>query len=90
MRVRYSGPLRGAYILKRDLHDGGIEVEFPPPPERRGAEQEAVHVTMVIVEWAGSGVVGAAAWEATRRICEKFMGKHARKGDLTVEVEEDA
>jgi hypothetical protein len=48
IRVRYSGPIRGAHMLSRQLSDGGLEAEFPPPMERRGVGQDVVHVTMEI------------------------------------------
>ena len=36
MRVRYSGPVRGAHMLSKELEDAGLRVDFAAPMERRG------------------------------------------------------
>jgi hypothetical protein len=76
IRVRYSGPIRGAHMLSRDLSNDGFQAEFPPPLERRGAGQDAVHIMMEIGTAAKDGVVGYAAVEAVKRIVRTFKERY--------------
>jgi hypothetical protein len=73
-------------MLSRQLSDGGLEAEFPPPIERRGVGQDVVHVTMEIGTAAKDGVVGYAAVEAVKRIVDAFKERHP---GVEVEVESD-
>jgi len=63
-------------MLSRELSDAGFRAEFPPPLERRGVGQDVVHVTMEIASQAETGLIGAAATEAVRRIVRAFKERH--------------
>jgi hypothetical protein len=63
-------------MLSRELSEAGFRTEFPPPLERRGVGQDVVHVTMEIASQAESGLIGAAATEAVRRIVRAFKERH--------------
>jgi hypothetical protein len=76
IRVRYSGPVRGAHMLSRQLSDAGLEAAFPPPMEQRGVGQNVVHVTMEIGSAAKDGVVGYAAVEVVKRIVDVFRERY--------------
>lgn len=86
IRVRYSGPSRGAHMLSRDLSNDGFQAEFPPPVERRGAGQDVVHVIMEVGTAAKDGVVGYAAVEAVKRIVRTFKERYP---GVEVDVESD-
>jgi hypothetical protein len=88
IRVRYSGPIRGAHMLSGQLSDAGLQAEFPRPLEERGAAQDVVHVTMEIGTAAKDGVVGYAAVEAVKRIVGAFKERHPGV-DADIESDED-
>lgn len=76
IRVRYSGPVRGAHMLAGELSAVGLHADFAPPEERRGAGQEIVHVVMQIGSEAEAGLIGAAAVETVRRVVRAFKERH--------------
>jgi ABC-type glycerol-3-phosphate transport system substrate-binding protein len=76
-------------MLSRQLSDGGLEAEFPPPMEQRGVGQDVVHVTVEIGTAAKDGVVGYAAVEAVKRIVDAFKERHPGV-EVDVESDEDA
>lgn len=77
MRIRYTGPARGAHHLKRQLAEAGVHVDFPPPLERRGVGQDIVHITMTLANQAEGGLVGGAALLAAQRAAKLFRERHA-------------
>ncbi len=76
IRVRYSGPVRGAHMLAGELSAAGLHADFAPPEERRGAGQDIVHVVMQIGSEAEAGLIGAAAVETVRRVVRAFKERH--------------
>lgn len=86
MRIRYDGPIRGAYMLQRELSEARVKVSFPAPLERRGAGQDIIHVTMSLVNQAEGGLVGSAATLAAQRVVKAFRERIAGRG-VKVEVE---
>ncbi len=88
IRVRYSGPIRGAHMLSGQLSDAGLQAEFPPPFERRGAGQDVVHVTIEVATQAKDGLIGYAAIEAVKRIVGAFKERYPGV-EADVESDED-
>jgi hypothetical protein len=86
IRVRYSGPARGAGMLSQRLSEAGFQAGFPPPLERRGVGQDAVHVVMEVGTAAKDGVVGYAAVEAVKRIVRTFKERYP---GIAADVEAD-
>lgn len=54
IRVRYSGPIRGAHMLSRQLSDGGFEAEFPPHPAAAGV---ALEIKQMLLDQFGNATV---------------------------------
>lgn len=75
-------------MLSRDLSKDGFQAEFPPPLERRGVGQDAVHVVMEVGTAAKDGVVGYAAVETVRRIVRTFKERYPGV-EADVESDED-
>lgn len=88
VRVRYSGPMRGAHMLSRDLSKDGFQAEFPPPMERRGAGQEIVHVVLEVVSQTKNGLIDYAAVEGLRRAARAFKERYPGV-EADVESKED-
>ncbi len=88
IRVRYSGSIRDAHMLSRQLSDAGLQAEFPLPMERRGVGQDVVNVTIEVAEQAKDGLIGAAATEAARRIVRTFKEHHPGV-EADVETDDD-
>lgn len=80
-RIRYTGPARGAWVLQRALREEGIETTFSAPMEQRSALQQVVTVSMAV----GEGVLGAAAYDAIKKVCRRFEREHP---GVTAEPEE--
>lgn len=89
IRVRYSGPTRGAHMLAGELSAAGFPAEFPPPEERRGVGQDLVHVTIEIGSQAEGGLIGAAAVAAVQRIVRAFRERHPEIGAEMENGEDD-
>jgi hypothetical protein len=83
IRVRYSGPVRGAHMLAAELSAAGLHVDFVPPEERRGVGHDLVHVMMQIGSEAEAGLIGTAAVATVQRVVRAFKERHP-------EVEADA
>jgi hypothetical protein len=75
-------------MLAGELSATDLQVEFPPPEERRGVGQDVVHVTMQIASQAEGGLVGAAAVAAVQRIVRAFRERHPEV-DAEMENDED-
>jgi hypothetical protein len=58
--IRYQGEPAGASMLVRMLQQSGVAVEWTPPPERRGLEDDATEVVVTLAS-TGSAVAIAAA-----------------------------
>ena len=77
MRVRYSGPVRDAYVLVGELNEAGFEVGFTPPEEQRSGEPQIVEVLIRVPDEAKAGaVVGSAAVGVVERIARTFIDQH--------------
>jgi hypothetical protein len=75
-------------MLSGQLSDVGLQAEFYPPFERRGAGRDVVHVTIEVATQAKDGLIGYAAIEAVKRIVGAFKERHPGV-EADVESDED-
>jgi hypothetical protein len=77
MRIVYEGPPSGVRRLAKELEDaGGGGVTYNAPLEKRGAEESIVQIVVTVGTWAGSGVVGGAAFAAAQHVVRNFLNRH--------------
>lgn len=78
-RIIYEGPAHFAGLLAQMLREEGVQVDYEPPLEERGAQEFARDV---IVDLTASGM-GAAIMLALQKFDQRMRGR------ATARIEED-
>ena len=85
MRIVYEGGPRGLAMLAQALRGEGLDVDYEPPIEERGAGQDAlravIHVTEVMRDEAVGAVVVEAARRAIAKVRQRLPGVKAKIED---------
>jgi hypothetical protein len=76
--IRYEGGPARVGALAQELREAGVEVEYEPPTEERGAGQIAQDVVI--------GIAANGAYEAIKTAIARFREHHPHS---IVELEED-
>jgi len=77
-RLRFEGGPARVGALAQELREAGVEVDYEPPTEERGAGQIAADVVV--------GIVANGTYDAVKTAVGRFRERHPHS---TVELEDD-